>query len=442
MMADQLISRLRSRWQTINGPLSTRDLWATLWSSLGLGLLLFSYFLVRPIRELHGSRLGPAGLSRLFLMTFVALLVITPLWGMLVRFCSKRFLPVALMTVIAGSLVGFAQLLRNPDSPVWVSTSFFVWVSVFNYMMVSLYWSVMVDTFTPESGRRTFGIIAAGGSAGAMLGPLAASVLATRMSSSSTLLLAAGLFVVVPVFLFFVPRLPTTQEATVANARREEDSIISGLIETVNTPYLLGIAGYMLIGSLLGSLLYVHQSGAIQSAIPDEDLRRSFFANTDLAANILTLVFELVVAAPLLSYGGLRWPLLLLPLIGVLAAPLLTVWPSIYAIAAVLVVRRATEYGLAKPARELLFTVVTQSQKYKAKNFIDSVVARAGDSIGSSVSHLVVTQKWPPLVALWIGVPVSLLFAGIGVWLAREQNKRTTLQSSSASANSESVEIL
>lgn len=427
-----LLSRLLSRWPSINGPLSPRDLWATLWSSLGLGLLLFSYFLVRPIREVHGSRLGPAGLSRLFLMTFVALLIITPLWGMLVRVCSKRHLPVAVMTVIAASLVGFSVLLRTPQTPVWVSTSFFVWVSVFNYLMVSLYWSVMVDTFTPETGRRTFGIIAAGGSAGAMLGPLTASYLATRMSSSSTLLLAAGLFVVVPGFLFFVPRLPAAEPTVAMKGRREDDSIISGLMETVSTPYLLGIAGYMLLGSLLGSLLYVHQSGAIQ-AIADEDLRRSFFAKTDLATNILTLVLELVVAAPLLSYGGLRWPLLLLPLIGVLAAPLLTVWPSIFAVAAVLVVRRATEYGLAKPARELLFTVVTQSQKYKAKNFIDSVVARAGDSIGSQVSHLVVMQKWPPLIALWIGVPVSLLFAGIGLWLAREQNRRTVSQSVSAS---------
>jgi len=336
------------------------------------------------------------------------------------------------MTVIAASLVGFSVLLRTPQTPVWVSTSFFVWVSVFNYLMVSLYWSVMVDTFTPETGRRTFGIIAAGGSAGAMLGPLTASYLATRMSSSSTLLLAAGLFVVVPGFLFFVPRLPAAEPTVAMKGRREDDSIISGLMETVSTPYLLGIAGYMLLGSLLGSLLYVHQSGAIQ-AIADEDLRRSFFAKTDLATNILTLVLELVVAAPLLSYGGLRWPLLLLPLIGVLAAPLLTVWPSIFAVAAVLVVRRATEYGLAKPARELLFTVVTQSQKYKAKNFIDSVVARAGDSIGSQVSHLVVMQKWPPLIALWIGVPVSLLFAGIGLWLAREQNRRTVSQSVSAS---------
>ncbi len=433
MIADTMISRLRSRWQTINGPLSSRDLWATLWSSLGLGLLLFSYFLVRPIREVHGNRFGAAGLSRLFLMTFVALLVITPLWGMLVRICSKRWLPVALMTAIAGSLVGFAQLLRTPETPEWVSTSFFVWVSVFNYMMVSLYWSAMVGTFTPETARRTFGIIAAGGSAGAMLGPLAAGRLASRMSSSATLLLAAGLFVVVPVFLFLIPRRVSVQNTREESAPRDEGSIISGLVETVSTPYLLAIAGYMLIGSLLGSLLYVHQSGAIQGAFSDESQRRSFFANIDLAANILTLVLEVFVAAPLLSHGGLRWPLLLLPLFGVLAAPLLTAWPSVFAIATLLVVRRATEYGLAKPARELLFTVVTQSQKYKAKNFIDSVVARAGDSIGSSVSHFVVSQKWPPLVALWIGVPVSLLFAGIGIWLAREQNKRTTPQASPTS---------
>ena len=418
---------LRSRWQSMIGPLSARDVWATVWSALGLGLLLFSYFLVRPIREVHGSRLGPGELNRLFIWTFIALLVVTPLWGMLVRVCSKRWLPAVLMTVIAGSLVGFAQLLRTTETSPGVSQAFFVWVSVFNYMMVSLYWSVLVDTFTPATSRRTFGIIAAGGSAGAMLGPLAASLLARRMSSSETLLLSSGLFVLVPLFLLAIPARPPADEPELALAEppREDDSILSGLMETVRTRYLLGIAGYMLLGSVLGSLLYVHQSGAIQAAIPDENARRSFFANTDLAANVLTLVLELLVAAPLLSAGGLRWPLLLLPLLGLLAAPLLTLWPSIYAVATILVIRRATEYGLAKPARELLFTVVTQSQKYKAKNFIDSVVARAGDSLGSSVSRIVMTHEWPPLVALWIGAPVSLVFGVLGVWLAKEQHHRS-----------------
>jgi len=426
MNTSHLKSEFRSRWQALIGPLSPRDAWATVWSALGLGLLLFSYFLVRPIREVHGSRLTAGELNQLFIMTFVVLLVVTPLWGMLVRVCSKRWLPAVLMAVIAGSLVGFAQLLRIPVSPKWVSQAFFVWVSVFNYMMVSLYWSVMVDTFTPATSRRTFGIIAAGGSGGAMLGPLAASLLARRLSPSETLLLSSGLFMLVPIFLLAIPSRPVElPDLPLAETPREDESILSGLIETVRTRYLLGIAGYMLLGSVLGSLLYVHQSGAIQAAIPDENARRSFFANTDLAANVLTLVLELLVAAPLLSAGGLRWPLLLLPVMGLLAAPLLTMWPSIYAVATILVIRRATEYGLAKPARELLFTVVTQSQKYKAKNFIDSVVARAGDSIGSSVSRLVTIQEWPPLVALWIGAPVSLAFGVLGVWLAREQHHRS-----------------
>ena len=427
MGVPSLTTKLQSRWQAFLGPLSPQDVWATLWSALGLGMLLFSYFQVRPIREVHGSRLGPAGLNQLFILTFFALLVITPFWGMLVRVCSKRWLPTVLMSVIAGSLVWFAHKLRTPHTPEWVSITFFVWVSVFNYMMVSLYWSVIVDTFTPEASRRTFGMIAAGGSVGAMLGPLAASFLARRMTSSETLLLSAGLFLVVPIFLFAIPKRPLVTDAgLVSNEKlRDDDSIMSGLVETVRTPYLLGIAGYMLLGSVLGSLLYVHQSGAIPGAIPDESARRSFFANADLATNVLTLVLEVLVAAPLLSWGGLRWPLLLLPLIGLLAAPLLTVWPSVSAIATVLVIRRATEYGLAKPARELLFTVVTQSQKYKAKNFIDSVVARGGDSIGSSVSHFVTTHKWPPLVALWIGAPVAIVFAGLGVWLAREQHRRS-----------------
>ena len=427
MSLQSLKDHLRSRWQTLNGPLSSRDLWATLWSALGLGLMLFSYFLIRPIREVHGAKLGPDGMHVLFLLTFSALLIVTPLWGMLIRVCSKRWLPVVLMTLIAASLVGFAKLLKPDDPSLWVSMAFFVWVSVFNYLMVSLYWSVMVDSFSHVTSRRTFGVIAAGGSTGAMLGPLAASLLAQRMSSSVTLLLSAGLMVIVPLFLWGVPLLPAKPEPEPfpSSPPPRDEPILSGLFETLRTPYLLGIAGYMLLGSVLGSLLYVHQAGAIPAAIPDEAARRAFFANTDLAANVLTLVFELALAAPLLSWGGLRWPLLLLPLIGLVAAPLLMMWPSIYAVAALLVVRRATEYGLAKPARELLFTVVSQSQKYKAKNFIDTVVARGGDSIGSSCSSLVSAQGWPPVVALWIGTPIAMLFGGLGIWLAREQHKRS-----------------
>ena len=416
-----------SRWLAMIGTLNRRDVVAMIWSALGLGVLLFSYFLIRPIREVHGSRLGAGHLNVLFLLTFGSMLIITPLWGMLVHACSKRWLPVVLMTGIAASLVGFARLLQSPSPGTWVSVAFFVWVSVFNYMMVSLYWSVMVDSFSPATSRRTFGFIAAGGSVGAMLGPLAASLLVHRLSSPATLLLSAGLFMVVPFFLWAIPdRLEEKDvDRLSASPTREDESIISGLIETVSTPYLLGIAGYMLLGSVLGSLLYVHQSGVIQAAIPDEDARRSFFANTDLATNILTLVMELLVAAPLLSWGGLRWPLLLLPFIGLVAAPLLTAWPVPEAIATLLVIRRATEYGLAKPARELLFTVVTQSQKYKAKNFIDSVVARLGDSVGSSVSRVVQELHWPPVFALWIGAPVAIVFGSIGIWLAKEQHTRS-----------------
>jgi AAA family ATP:ADP antiporter len=414
---------LRARWRSIAGPLTSRDLWATLWSTLGLALLLFSYFLVRPIREVHGGRLGPQGMNTLFLLTFGWLLLVTPVWGWLVQVCSRRWLPMVLMSVIAGSLVVFANLLRESQTPEWVSIAFFVWVSVFNYMMVSLYWSVMVDSFSSETSRRTFGIIAAGGSAGAMVGPLVSSLIAKQLTSSTTLLIAAGLFLLVPLFLLKVPPREESEQP-VPPAAAGDDSIWAGLFETINSSYLLAIAGYMLLGSVLGSLLYVHQAGAIREAIPLEADQRALYSQTDLAANVLTLVLELVVAAPLLAWGGLRGPLLALPVIGLVAAPLLTWSPSVTMIAAVLVIRRAIEYGLAKPTRELLFTVVSRSQKYKAKNFIDSVVARGGDSVGSSLSRFVTMQKWPPVVALWIGVPIALVFGGLGIWLAREQHRR------------------
>lgn len=413
----------RARWQSIAGPLTARDLWATLWGALGLALLLFSYFLIRPIREVHGARIGPEGMNTLFLMTFASLLLVTPIWGYLVQICSRRRLPMVLMSVIAGSLLLFAKWLGASETPRWASMAFYVWVSVFNYMMVSLYWSVMVDSFSVQTSRRTFGILAAGGSTGAMAGPLVSSLISKHLSTASTLLLSAGLFLLVPLFLMKIPaRVEADDHAAAKN--REEDSVWAGLNETLGSSYLLAIAGYMLLGSVLGSLLYVHQAGAIRAAIPLESDQRLLYSQADLATNVLTLVIELVVAGPLLAWGGLRGPMLALPLIGLAAAPLLTWAPSVTMIAAVLVIRRAVEYGLAKPTRELLFTVVSRSQKYKAKNFIDSVVARGGDSLGSSLSRIVTEQKWPPVVALWIGAPIAVIFGGLGVWLAREQHKR------------------
>lgn len=432
MSWQRLIAWVRARLRAVQAPLTGRDLWSTFWGSLGLGVLLFSYFLVRPIREVQGSHFDPARLNILFICTFLSLLLITPFWGLLVRVSPRQWLPVVLFSVVSGSLLLFSRLLRQPKPSEWVSLTFYVWVSVFNYMIVSLYWSVMVDSFSQTVSRRTFGVIAAGGSTGAMLGPLAASLLAERMSASATLLLSAGLFVFVPVILLMIPRRNDTERDHQASLPKplEDQSIFSGLMETMNTPYLLAIAGYMLMGSVLGSLLYVHQTHSIRGSISDETVRRQFFANTDLATNGLTLVLELVVSAPLLSWGGLRWSLLLLPVIGVLAAPWLTLWPSVGAVATILIVRRAVEYGLAKPSRELLFTVVTRDQKYKAKNFIDTVVARAGDSIGSSVSRVVTGFSFPPIYTLWMGVPISIGFGVLGIWLARQHHLRSSVAES------------
>jgi ATP:ADP antiporter, AAA family len=401
-----------------------------------LFLLLCGYYMIRPIRETLGVQIGSKYFHWLFTATFLSMLAVNPVFGALAARWSRRFLVPMVYGLFLVTLFVFALLMRGNSTSFWLAAVFYVWVSVFNYIAVSLFWSVMTDLFSVDQGKRLFGAISAGGTLGALCGPLITDRFVGRIGASGILALSAVVFALVTlcaVWLSGTKRL--VADASESNDPKDSGSIAlggspwAGMAQTFASPYLLAIGIYMLLGSSLGSMIYTEQGRIVETQIAIED-RPQFFARTDFAVNSIALVLELLVAGPLFFYAGLRLPMLALPLIGLIGVPLLGASPTAITVAALLVMRRATEYAIAKPAREVLFTVVTREQKYKAKNFIDTVLARGGDAIGAwapaALFSLLSPLGFGSSNMLYASIPFGIVFGAIGWWLASEQRRKLT----------------
>lgn len=410
-----------------------RHEWETWWLGfVQLFLVLCGYYMIRPIRETLGTEVGADKFQWLFTATFLVMLCVNPVFGALASRWSRRRLVPAVYGLFVVTLLVFAGLFYSPArSMIWLATVFYVWVSVFNYIAVSLFWSVMADLFSVEQGKRLFGALAAGGTLGALLGPMLADRLISHIGTAGILASAAGIFLLVTLCSVRLTRLESGAAHSAEPAKSTSGSLggspWAGMAQTFASPYLLAIGFYMLLGSALGSLIYTEQARIVAAEIPFSE-RTQFFARADFAVNTVALFLELIVAGPLFSHIGLYLPLVALPVIGLAGIPLLSISPSAMTVAALLVVRRATEYAIAKPAREVLFTVVTREQKYKSKNFIDTVLARGGDAVGAwipaAMAALVSQPGIRPPSILYASLLISLTFAGVGWWLAGEQRQR------------------
>lgn len=409
-------------------PVERGELAAVTLAFVQLFLVLCGYYLIRPIREALGAEIGAGKTHWLFTATFLSMLLVNPIFNALASRWSRQFLIPVTYTSFVVMMFVFAFLLRTSERPLLLSATFYVWVSVFNYIAVSVFWSVLADLFTIDQGKRLFGAVSAGGTLGALCGPLLVDRWIGRLGFSGMLNLAAIMFCFVTVVAMILTRLQVNAaNSSPRNSTSNQPlggSAWAGMVQTLTSPYLLAIGIYMLLGSLIGSMIYVEQTRIVGQQVPTLD-RPQFFARIDLAVNLLALGFELLVAGPLFSIAGLRIPLIALPVIGMVGIPLISMYPSAMLVAGVMVLRRSTEYAIAKPAREVLFTVVSREQKYKSKNFIDTVLARGGDAIGAWVTTLVVAKSGPQTSLLTTSIMVGLVFLGIGWWLVSEQRRRT-----------------
>ncbi|MSP49292.1 MAG: MFS transporter [Alphaproteobacteria bacterium] len=399
------------------------------WSILYVFAVLSAYYVIRPIRDEMGVQGGVNNLQWLFTGTLLAMLAVNPPFAALVRRLPReRFIAVAYRFFMANLLVFMVLLALSTETQnVWLGRAFFVWTSVFNLFVVSVFWALMVDVFDSGQGKRLFGLIAAGATVGAILG---SSLTASMVQSvGSTVLLVASILLL-ELAVFSVRRLSRLAEGL----RREPGAspaeapigggVLAGLTHTLRSPYLLNIGVYILLYAITSTFLYFQQAQIAADAFTDRAARTAFFARIDLLVNVLTLVIQIFLTSRILGALGVALTLAALPLFNVIGFATLSMVPVVGALVAFQVARRVGNFALARPTREILFTVVTREDKYKAKNFIDTVVYRAGDQIGSWAYALLVFLGLGMTGISIVAVPLSVAWVMSSLWLGRRQEER------------------
>jgi AAA family ATP:ADP antiporter len=406
---------------------------AMLWAFSYFFSLLCSYYILRPMRDEMGVAGGVENLQWLFTGTFLAMLAMVPLFGWLTsRYKRSTFLPAVYVFFIA-SLLLFYLLFRSDITAVWIARAFFIWVSVFNLFVVSVFWSFMTDIFTNRQAQRLFGFIAAGGTAGALLGPAMTGVLVKPLGPENLLLISAVLLIWAIVSIQHLTAWRRVQMDHVqghgkASERPLGGSLLTGIRLVFQSPYLLGIALLMLLFTTLATFLYFQQAQIIRDSFADPAERTAVFAAIDFAVNLLTVSIQIFFTGRLVRWLGLSWTLALVPLLLGLGFMALAVSPVLVVLVVVQVIRRAGNYAIMRPSREMLYVVLGQEEKYKAKNFIDTTVYRGGDVVSAWIYTGLRSLGLGLSGIAWIAVPLAGLWALLAYRLGREQARLAEMQ--------------
>ena len=383
--------------------------------------LLSGYYLLRPLRDPLGLVGGSAQLQWLFTATFAVMLLLVPVFGLLARRWPPRRFVAIIYRFFAFNILCFGALFAAGVQELAVSRIFFVWISVYNLFVVSIFWSVLADHFSSAQGRRLFGFIAAGGTAGALAGPAPAALLAGTAGVAWLAVLAAVLLELALQCCRRLQRETQGRERAVSGEQALGGSVLAGVRLVLHDRYLLGIVAYLLLHSFASTFLYMEQGRIVAASLADTASRTRLFASVDLAVSCLSLVLQMAVTGQVLRRFGVVAGLALLPLAGLAAFAAIAVWPTLLVLVAAQGARRAVDYALARPAREVLFTVVSREAKYKAKSVIETVVYRGGDAASGWLAALAASVGigYGGIALLWLA-PVAGWLA-LSAWLARQQ---------------------
>ena len=407
------------------------ELYAVAWSFVYFFCILSAYYMLRSVRETMSAEGGVQNIPLLFSSTFVVMLAVTPVFGWVAsRFPRRQFLPWVYYFFIAnivGFWLGFTYAINNEISYIWIGRAFFVWLSVFNLFVVSVFWSFMADIYSREQCRRLFGLISAGGSAGALLGPLTTGLLVTSIGFQnllpmSALLLLFGVFCISRLRRWVESEHRDDIRETMATAKPLGGSFLGGVTHVARSRYLSAISIASIIASLLGTALYMFMADLVVDAFASTDERTRTFAFIDVATNTMAMLLQLLVVKHAVSRLGVGVTLSIMPIASVIGFILLAVNPGILVVAAFQAVRRALGFGFSKPTNDMLYSVVTPEEKYKSKNFIDTAIYRGGDLIGAWGVKAIWSLGFSGISLVM--VPFALLWSATTLWLGKAYKRR------------------
>ncbi len=412
------------------------ELRALLTSCLYFYLVLCAYYIFRPIRNEMTIANGVENIQWLFMLGMIVLFAIMPIFGWITtRYKTRQFMAVCTL-FFAVCLVGFFFLFNVAERPLWVTRTFFVWVNVFNMFIVSLFWSFMNDVYSRAQAKRLFAFIAAGGTAGAMSGPIITNLLVETVGLSYLLLISA---VVLSCSLLCINWLirwenqafddedhtQTTQEAHTVRNESLKGGAFDGLLLVLKSPYLLGICAFIALYAISITFVTIQQAEAISEVFTDPIERTKLFAKIDFGANFFALLLQLVVTSNLIRWFGYRTTLMMIPVGITVGFALVASLPILEMMIALQVFRRSGDYAIMKPTREMLFSVVSREEKYKAKNFIDTAILRTGDTASSwlytGARALGAAGTTIPI----IGVGLGVAWCSVAYWLGSQYTRKS-----------------
>ncbi len=425
--------------------------------------ILCGYFFLRPVRDAMGVARGMDELRWLFVCTaLVSLAVVLAFGGVVARTNRRRFIPIGYLCVI-GCLIVFAGMLivdgaagggligSDTETPLarYVGYVYYVWLSTINLFVNSVFWAFMVDLFDVRQGKRMFAFIGIGGTLGAIAGGWATNVISGMTNSvylpAGLMLIGAAFFGLAIVVMLSLDRLVfgsqrsqfTADGAAIEGHQWAGDRDVAGeggiggtfwegAHAVVRSPYLLGIGAYIALMAISNTLIYFTQANII---LDDRDTFSELiagFAQLDVLAQVATLFVQIFVTTQVIKRIGVGWTLVILPLVTLAGFAVLSAWATFGVMAVFQAVHRATRYAISRPARETLFSVVSPSEKYKAKPFVDVFVYRGGDLAGAGVDSMFAAMGLTLAAVAAATVPVAGVWAVLCLALGRAQQAKDT----------------
>jgi AAA family ATP:ADP antiporter len=396
-------------------------------AAFGYHFLLFTaYYILRPLRDSMGITSGVENLDDLFGFTLLGMVVAVPLFGWFSgRFRRAVFLPWTYLFFVA-QLVAFWALFTASQDDAATAKVFFVWVSVFNLFVISVFWSFMADLFDKEQGKRLFAIITAGASVGAMTGSAITAFLAESVGDVNLLLVSAALLASTIALMRYLLAWSRRQQG--AGERIEERPIggnpFAGITRVFGSPYLSGIAAFVFLMAAVNTFLYLQQAGLLAIHYPDGSERTAFLGRIELAMNVITLLLQFFAVGRLTQRAGVAAMIAVVPLFVVAGFLLIAASPTLATLVAVFIARRAGQYAIVRPCREMLYTTVDRESKYKAKNVNDTLVYRTSDYVVAKGHDAIVAAYQASLsgIAL-VGAAVAAVWAVVAFGLGRAHER-------------------
>ena len=417
-------TNLFQRTLELASDIKPHEIRATLSGFLLVFLLMAAYYILRPVRDAMASDWSDAEVSWLWTLTFFFSAVAVSVYGDLITRIRFRNLVPSVYAFFATSFVLFYIGTRTLSDLTLIDKSFYVWISVFSLFHISVFWSLMAETFSRSQATRLFGFIGAGASVGAIVGPSIPAFLAADIGTDNLLLIASVLLLFTVPLSSWLHKNKSLDPGDHAEHRvpREAEYVggnpFSGFQDFLKSPYLLAIGLFILLYTSISSFVYFELKNLL--ADYDREARSQIWAGMDLVVNTLSVGIAAFATGRIAKRLGLSFTLSIVPLLIAVGMVLLAIAPLVGVVIAVQIIRRAGNYAVTRPAREMLFTAVSRDTRFKVKPVIDIVVYRGGDMLNAWAFTALTQGLGLSLAAVaGIGAFIATLWAGVGVYLGR-----------------------